>query len=107
MPYLLDSFKNSAYKDQKKGQKDCFYLSGVRSCAQIPICERKALKIIVDIDGYLEEFVIWPDYESGVLSYPEELKKNSVIFLFMYRKMNKEKYHTNIDDLVVEDIILD
>jgi DNA-directed DNA polymerase III PolC len=69
--------------------------------------ERKALKIIVDIDGYLEEFVIWPDYESGVLTYPEELKKNSVIFLFMYRKMNKEKYHTNIDDLVVEDIILD
>jgi hypothetical protein len=69
--------------------------------------ERKALKIIVDIDGYLEEFVIWPDYESGVLSYPDELKKNSVIFLFMYRKMNKERYHTNIDDLVVEDVVLD
>lgn len=69
--------------------------------------ERKALKIIVDIDGYLEEFVIWPDYETGVLSYPDNLKKNSVIFLFMYRKMGKETYHTNIEEVVVEDIVLD
>ncbi len=65
---------------------------------------KKALKLQVDIDGYLEELVLWPDYDSGVLSYPDNLKKGSVIFLFMYRKMNKEKYHTNIDNIVVEDI---
>jgi DNA-directed DNA polymerase III PolC len=65
--------------------------------------ERKALKIIIDVDGFLEELVIWPDYETGVLSYPENLKKNSIAFLFMCRKMNKEKYHTNIKSIVVED----
>lgn len=68
---------------------------------------KKALKMIVDIDGYLEEFVQWPDYDSGELIYPENLKKNAVIFLFMYRKMGKEKYHTNIDDIIVEDVFVD
>jgi hypothetical protein len=66
--------------------------------------QRKALKMIVDIDGHMEEFVQWPDYETGVLKYPENLKKNSVIFLFLHRKMDREKYHTNIDDIIVEDI---
>ena len=66
--------------------------------------QRKALKMIVDIDGHMEEFVQWPDYETGILKYPENLKKNSVIFLFLHRKMDREKYHTNIDDIVVEDI---
>ena len=69
--------------------------------------ERKALKMVVDIDGYLEEFVIWPDYDTGVLSYPDNLKKNSVIFLHMHRKMGKEIYHTNIDEVIVEDISID
>lgn len=66
--------------------------------------QKKALKMIVDTDGYLEEFVKWPDYETGILKYPPNLKKNSVVFLFMHRKMNKEKYHTNIDNIIVEDI---
>lgn len=66
--------------------------------------EKKALKIIVDIDGQLEEFVKWPDYETGVLDYPSNLKNNSVVFLFMNRKMNREKYHTNIENIVVEEI---
>jgi DNA polymerase-3 subunit alpha len=66
--------------------------------------QKKALKMIIDIDGHIEEFVQWPDYESGILKYPENLKKNSVIFLFLHRKMDKEKYHTNIDDIIVEDI---
>jgi len=66
---------------------------------------KSALKIILDVDGYLEEFVQWPDYDTGELIYPEKLKKNSVIFLFMYRRMGKEKYHTNIGNIVVEDIL--
>ena len=65
---------------------------------------RKALRLIVDIDGHLEEFVQWPDYETGELSYPEGLNKNSVIFLFMYKKLGKEIYHTNISSIVVENI---
>jgi len=64
--------------------------------------ERKAYKIIVDIDGYLEEFVIWPDRETGVLSYPEELKKKAIVTLFLQREMKKERYHTNINYLQVE-----
>lgn len=66
---------------------------------------KKALKIIVDIDGYLEEFVQWPDYDSGELIYSENLKKNSIIFLFMYRKMGKDRYHTNINEIIVEDTL--
>ena len=66
---------------------------------------KKALKINIDIDGILEEMVIWPDYDTGVLKYPDELKKGCVAFLFMYRKMGKEVYHTNIASVVVEDII--
>lgn len=69
--------------------------------------QKKALKMIVDIDGYLEEFVQWPDYDSGELIYPENLKKNCVVFLFMYRKMGRERYHTNISSIIVEDIFVD
>jgi DNA polymerase III alpha subunit len=65
---------------------------------------KKALKLIIDIDGYTEEMVKWPDYNTGILKYPDNLKKNSVIFLFMQRKMNRDKYHTNIEDIIVEDI---
>lgn len=67
--------------------------------------QKKALRMVVDIDGHLEEFVRWPNYETGILEYPQNLKKNSVIFLFMHRKMNKDKYHTNIDSIIVEDIV--
>jgi DNA-directed DNA polymerase III PolC len=72
-----------------------------------PAKDKKALKMFVDVDGYLEEFVIWPDYDSGILEYPEDLKKNAVVFLFMYRKMSKERYHTNIDSIIVEDVSID
>lgn len=65
--------------------------------------ERKALKINVDIDGYMEEFVIWPDKDTGILKYPKGLKKNAIIFMFMNRHLGKEDYHTNIDDVIVED----
>lgn len=68
--------------------------------------ERKALKMNVDIDGFLEEFVVWPDYETGVLEYDENIQKGSVVFLFMYRNMGKTKYHTNIDNVIVEDILI-
>jgi DNA polymerase III alpha subunit len=65
--------------------------------------EKKALKLILDIDGFLEETVIWPDYDTGILMYPEDLKKNTVIFLHMARKMYKETYHTNTIEVFVED----
>jgi DNA polymerase-3 subunit alpha len=70
-----------------------------------PNREKKALKMNVDVDGHLEEFVIWPDYDTGILEYPENLKKNSVIFLFMHRKMGRERYHTNIDSVIVEEVL--
>lgn len=71
-----------------------------------PNREKKALKMNVDVDGHLEEFVIWPDYDTGILEYPENLKKNSVIFLFMHRKMGRERYHTNIDSVIVEEVLV-
>jgi DNA polymerase III alpha subunit len=63
---------------------------------------KKALKMIVEIDNVQEELVLWPNYDTGELNYPENLKTGSVVFFSMSRKMSKEKYHTNIMDIVVE-----
>jgi DNA polymerase III alpha subunit len=65
---------------------------------------KKALKLTVDIDGNLEEFVKWSDYDTGKLVYPENLKKGCVVFLFMSKKMYKEKFSINIEDIIIENI---
>jgi len=48
------------------------------------------LKIILDEDGYVSEKVLWPDYESGELIYPETLKKNSIATVFFRKKAGRK-----------------
>lgn len=62
---------------------------------------KRALKIIMDIDGYVSEKVLWPDYDSGELIYPKEMKKNSIATVFLRKRAGKND-GTSITEIVVE-----
>lgn len=62
---------------------------------------RKALKMIIDSSGYISEKVLWPDYNTGELVYPEELTEGSIAY-FIYTKRPGKPY-TNISQIIVEE----
>ncbi len=62
---------------------------------------KKALKLIIDSSGYISEKVLWPDYNTGELIYPEDLKKGCIAYFFYQKKENKP--YTNIIDIIVEE----
>ncbi len=62
---------------------------------------RKALKMIIDSSGYVSEKVLWPDYNTGQLSYPGTLKEGCIAY-FVYTKKPGKPY-TNISEIVVEE----
>lgn len=65
---------------------------------------KKALKMILDSSGYISEKVLWADYDTGELIYPESLKKGAMIMLWYKRKMNsKGKCYTNITKIHIEE----
>jgi DNA polymerase III alpha subunit len=47
---------------------------------------KKALKITIDADGFVSDKVLWPDYNTGELMYPKELKKGSIATVFLRKK---------------------
>jgi DNA-directed DNA polymerase III PolC len=51
---------------------------------------KTALKLILDADGYVSEKVLWPDYETGQLIYPESLKKGAIATVFFRKKVGKK-----------------
>jgi DNA polymerase III alpha subunit len=51
---------------------------------------KKALKLVLDIDGYVSEKVLWPEYETGRLVYPQEVKKGAIITVFMRKRVGKK-----------------
>ncbi len=61
---------------------------------------KKALKMVIDCDGYITERVLWPDYDTGKLEYPKDLQKGSIIILFMTRRPGKDT--SKIDEIFVE-----
>jgi DNA polymerase III alpha subunit len=61
---------------------------------------KRALKIILDADGYVSEKVLWQDYNTGELLYPKELKKGVIATIFMKKRANKKD--VNILSIVVE-----
>lgn len=67
--------------------------------------EKKALKMILDSSGYISEKVLWADYETGILSYPENLKKGAIVYVFYKRNLSKSKgiCYTNINNIIVEE----
>ena len=61
--------------------------------------KKKALKMIIDVDGYISEKVLWPNYNSGKLEYPDGLKKGALAILYYSKKEDKE--YTNINDIYI------
>lgn len=61
---------------------------------------KRALKMIIDVDGYVSEKVLWPDYETQKLMYPPELKKG-VIATFFFRKRAGKK------DMAIQGIVVE
>ena len=51
---------------------------------------KRALKMIVDADGYVSEKVLWPEYESGNLVYPPSLKKGAIATIFFRKKVGRK-----------------
>lgn len=62
---------------------------------------RTALKMIIDSSGYISEKVLWPDYNTGELVYPEELKKGAIVYFFYSKKAGKP--YTNIKEVIIEE----
>ena len=60
---------------------------------------KKALKLIVDADGYISEKVLWPNYTTQQLEYPETLKKGATALMFFSKKEDSE--YTNINDIYI------
>jgi DNA polymerase III alpha subunit len=62
--------------------------------------KKRALKMVLDADGYISEKVLWPDYESGELIYPKELKKGAIATIFFRKKPGRKDM--SIQGVVVE-----
>ena len=60
---------------------------------------KKMLKVTIDCDGYIFERIMWPDYNTGKLIYPEELEKGSVAIFFCKKRPKKE---SSIYNVIVE-----
>lgn len=50
---------------------------------------KQALKVVMDADSYISEKVLWPDYYSGELIFPKELKKGHICTIFLKKRANK------------------
>ena len=63
---------------------------------------KRALKLILDADGYVSEKVLWPDYDSGKLIYPPGLKKGAICTVFFRKKAATDRKELSITGVVVE-----
>lgn len=61
---------------------------------------KRALKMIIDVDGYVSEKVLWPDYETQQLTYPPELKKGAIATIFFRKRLGKK-------DMAIQGIVIE
>lgn len=61
---------------------------------------KRALKLILDSDNMVFESVLWPEYESGDLVYPNELTKGAICTFFIRKRAGKKDI--NIQNVIVE-----
>jgi DNA polymerase III alpha subunit len=57
--------------------------------------EKKALRLILDIDGRITERVMWPSWGTNSVSVPDGLKKGSVAMVFMNARADKKDLKIN------------
>jgi DNA-directed DNA polymerase III PolC len=71
----------------------------ILSCEEFAYAKntKKALKMIVESDGYVVERVIWPDYDTGRLKEYPGLVKGAICLLFLKRRPGKAQ--TSIYDV--------
>jgi DNA polymerase-3 subunit alpha len=50
---------------------------------------KKGLRIVLDTDNYLRELVMWPDYDTGILNYPEGLAEGAIGLFYLNKRANK------------------
>jgi DNA-directed DNA polymerase III PolC len=62
---------------------------------------KQALKVIMDVDGYVQEHVLWPNYFSQELVYPKELKKGNICTIFLKKRAGKGD-NAAITEIVIE-----
>ena len=62
---------------------------------------KRALKVIVDADGYVSEKVIWPDHNSGELEYPAELKKGAIATFFFRKRAGQPENRKALNVMAV------
>lgn len=61
---------------------------------------KRALKLTLDADGYVSEKVLWPDYDSGQLIYPKDLKRGAIVTVFFRKKTGRKDM--SIQHVVIE-----
>ena len=61
---------------------------------------KRALKMIIDVDGYVSEKVLWPDYQTQQLMYPPELVKGAIATIFFKKRPDKK-------DMAIQGIVIE
>jgi DNA polymerase III alpha subunit len=62
---------------------------------------KQALKIVADFDGFVKELVLWPDYFTQVLSFPQNLRKGNIATIFLKNRAGKDD-PCSIVEIVIE-----
>lgn len=62
---------------------------------------KSAITITMDCDGFVAEHVLWPDYFSHQLVYPQELAKGQICTVFLKKRAGKGDPCT-IQEIVIE-----
>lgn len=83
--------------DEMKGERvpeDC-YVAVIAFIADTKVFDYKkdtkqALKVVMDVDGYLKEHVLWPDFYSGQLEYPKDLVKGQICTIFLKKRAGQD-----------------
>ena len=62
---------------------------------------KQALKVTMDVDGYVKEHVLWPNFFTSELVYPKELEKGTICTIFLKKRAGKDG-DCSIDQILVE-----
>lgn len=99
-----DSLRRLDETEGYKVEKDVYVAATcfVLEAKEFPYAKntKRALKMILDADGYVSEKVLWPEYESGNLVYPSTLKKGAIVTVFFRKKVGRKDM--SIMNVVVE-----
>lgn len=97
----LDDMEGESLKNDIYVAATCFVIKAEEFSYPKKNPTKRALKLTLDSDGHtLSEKVLWPDYNTGKLIYPKELKKGCIVTAFFRKKINKKEMI--VTDLIVE-----